>query len=364
VTDGYGKEPAPTAPSPDEDDARRLRRERRLAHNRRVHRRRRRRRLLVATAATLATLLILGAAWFWWVVGGLDRMPDSVGQAGATAPGTTILLVASDPTRSAPGRSHRTGWRDDLLRSDLVMVLHLTADHSSLYGISIPADAVVDIPGLGPGTLSDAATAGGSRLVARTVEQLTGVRLDRLAVLDLTAVQRVVDLLGGVVVDVPRAACGVPAGPRRFDGRAALDYVALQPCLPRKDLDRVERQQSLLRAVMRGVVDGGRLTNPVAASRILRAGAGHLALEKSFSYPAMAGTLWSMRHLSTSATTFLTVPVAAKPLASRDGSDYVLLDDRADRELWTALRDDRVGEYLALHADAAVLGSSIGSGQG
>jgi hypothetical protein len=71
-----------------------------------------------------------------------------------------------------------------------------------------------------------------------------------------------------------------------------------------------------------------------------------------------------MRHLSTSATTFLTVPVAAKPLASRDGSDYVLLDDRIDRELWTALRDDRVGEYLALHADAAVLGSSIGSGQG
>jgi LCP family protein required for cell wall assembly len=364
VADADDEDPAGTAPTPDEDEARRLRHERRLAHNRRVHRRRRRRRLLVAAAVTLATALILGAAWFWWVLGGLDRMPDSVGQAGAAAPGTTILLVASDPTHPSPGHSARVGWRDDLTRSDLVMVLHLTGDHRRLYGISIPADAVVDIPGLGPGTLSDAATAGGSRLVARTVEQSTGVRLDRMAVLDLDGVREVVDLLGGVVVDVPRAACGVPAGPRRLDGQAALDYIALKPCLPRKDLDRVERQQSLLRALMRGVVDGGRLTNPVAASRVLRAGAGHLALEKGFSYPAMGRTLWSMRHLSTGATTFLTVPVAAKPLARQDGSDYVLLDEQADRDLWTALRQDRLAEYLALHGDAAVLGGAGASGQG
>jgi LCP family protein required for cell wall assembly len=301
-------------------------------------------------------VLALGGAWFWWTFGGLDRMPDSVGQAGAVAPGTTILLVGSDPGLSAPGRSHRTGWRDDLVRSDLVMVLHLTADHRALYVLSIPADSVVDIPGLGPGTLSDAATSGGSRLVARTVEQLTGVRLDRLAVIDLDALAEMVDLLGGVVVDVPRQACGLPAGPRRLAGQAALDYIALQPCLPRKDLDRVERQQSLLRALMRGAVDGGKVTQPLAMSRMLRAGARHLALEKGFSYPSMLGTLWSMRHLRTSDTTFLTVPVAAKPLATQHGSDYVLLDEQADRQLWTALREDRLAEYLALHGDAAVLG--------
>jgi len=361
VTDADTEDPAGDPPSAEDAEdatdaeARRLRRERRLAHNRRVHRRRRRRRILVATAIGVVLVLVLGAGWFWWTFGGLERTPDSVGQAGAAAPGTTILLVGSDPGRSAPGRSHRIGWRDDLVRSDLVMLVHLTRDHRALYVISIPADSVVDIPGLGPGTLSDAATSGGSRLVARTVEQLTGVRLDRLAVLDLDAVREMADLLGGVVVDVPRQACGLPAGPRRLDGQAALDYIALQPCLPRKDLDRVERQQSLLRALMRSVVDGGKITQPFAVSRLLRAGARHLALEKSFSYPAMVGTLWSMRHLRSSSTTFLTVPVAAKPLATQNGSDYVLLDEQADRKLWTALRRDQLAEYLALHGDAGVL---------
>jgi LCP family protein required for cell wall assembly len=355
VTDADNEDAVDDAPPPGDAEARRLRHERRLEHNRRVHRRRRRRRILVATATAAALVLVLGGAWFWWTFGGLDRMPDSVGQAGAVAPGTTILLVGSDPGLSAPGRSHRAGWRDDLVRSDLVTLLHLTADHRALYVISLPADGVVDIPGLGPGTLSDAATSGGSRLVARTVEQLTGVRLDRLAVIDLDAIAEMVDLLGGVVVDVPRQACGLPTGPRHLDGRAALAYVALQPCLPRKDLDRVQRQQSLLRALMRAAVDGGKVTQPLTMSRVLRAGARHLALEKGFSYPSMLGTLWSMRHLRTSDTTFLTVPVAAKPLPTRNGSDYVLLDEQADRQLWTALRRDRLAEYVALHSDAAVL---------
>jgi hypothetical protein len=63
-----------------------------------------------------------------------------------------------------------------------------------------------------------------------------------------------------------------------------------------------------------------------------------------------------MRHLRTGNTTFLTVPVAADPLASRGGTDYVMLDDQRDAELWAALRQDRLAEYLALHDDAQVLG--------
>jgi hypothetical protein len=107
---------------------------------------------------------------------------------------------------------------------------------------------------------------------------------------------------------------------------------------------------------MHTAVDGGRLTQPLAVNRMLRATAGHLALEDDFSYPSMLSLLWSMRHLRASNTTFLTVPVAAKPLATQDGNDYVLLDERRDQELWAALRQDRLAEYLALHDDAAVLG--------
>jgi hypothetical protein len=63
-----------------------------------------------------------------------------------------------------------------------------------------------------------------------------------------------------------------------------------------------------------------------------------------------------MRRVRTGNTTFVTVPVAEKPLASQDGTDYVLLDEARDKELWTALRTDQIGQYLALNTDAAVLG--------
>ena len=345
--------------SPEEAEARRQRRrERRELHRRKVRRRRRRKRIAIISGVTFATLLVLGVLWFWWTFGGLERLPDSVGQTGAAAPGTTILLVGSDPGAAEPPRSSAAGWHEDLDRADLVMLLHLTRDHRAMFVISIPGDAVLDIPGVGPGKLADAASAGGPRLVARTVEETTGLRLDRMAVLDLNAFREIADTLDGVVIDVPRATCDLPAGARRFDGQAALDYIALQPCMERKDLDRVERQQSLVRGLMRSAVDGGTLTHPFAVSRMLRATASHLALEDDFSYPSMVSLLWSMRHLRTTNTTFLTVPVAAQPLASQGGTDYVLLDEQRDEELWTALREDRLAEYLALHTDAAVLGRS------
>lgn len=361
MTEGEGEGGADEAwleRSPEEVEERRRRvHERREAHRRKVHRQRRRRRITIAAGISLATLLVLGVVWFWWTFGGLQRMPSSVGQSGADGAGTTILLIGSDPGASGPSRSTKIGWRNDLVRGDLVMLLHLTSDHRALYVISIPSDGVVDIPGVGPGKLTDAATAGGPRLVARTVEELTGTRMDRFAVLDLDAFREIADVLGGVTVNVPRAVCDLPAGPRRFDGQGALDYIALQPCMPDKDLDRVERQQSLVRALMHGAVDSGVLTHPLAVNRMLRATARHLALEDDFSYPRMLGLLWSMRHLRTSNTTFMTVPVAASPLASQAGTDYVLLDKARDDELWTALREDRLAEYVSLHADAVTPGS-------
>ena len=75
----------------------------------------------------------------------------------------------------------------------------------------------------------------------------------------------------------------------------------------------------------------------------------------SDSGPRLFATMWSMRHLRSTNTIFLTAPVAKRPLASQDGTDYVILDKPADDELWAALRADRVGEYLALHTEAEQL---------
>jgi len=341
---------------PQETEERRERRRlRREEHKKKVRRKRRTRRVAMVAGIGFALFLVLGVVWFQWTFGGLERMPAASGQAGVNTPGTTMLLIGGNPSepdaRAIPG----TTWEHDIATSDLVMLLHLTRDNRSMFVISIPADAILPIPGNGEGKLAEAYAAGGTALYARTIESYTGVALDRVAVMDMNALRVITDELDGVIVNVPREACGVTPGPRRLDGSQALLYTALAPCMPRKDLDRVERQQSLLRALMRGAVDGGKVANPFTVNSFLKATASNLTLEKGYSYPEMLGTLWSMRKLRTTNTTFLTVPVADQPHIKVNGADAIQLDPAKDSLLWDALRRDRIADYLALNSDAEVL---------
>ncbi|MCW2856451.1 MAG: msrR [Marmoricola sp.] len=342
---------------PEETEERRERREvRKENHRKKARRKLRRKRTLAISGVVLAIFLVLGTTWFFWTFGDLGRMPKVAGQAGLNTPGTTILLVGSNPSEPDAVSPPGVGWQHDFAHSDMVLLLHLTRDNRTMFVISIPRDSIVPIPGVGPGKLTDAFARGGAALYVRTIETMTGVRLDRVATMDMNSLSEITDDIGGVTVNVPDSACGVPAGAYRLDGQQALDYVTLQPCLPSKDLDRVLRQQSLLKAIMRGAVDGGKLANPFTINKILRATASHLTLEKGYGYPSMFWTLWSMRHLRSTNTTFLTIPVAANPTVSVNGINEVLLDPTKDAVLWTALRQDRLTDYLALNgADVSVL---------
>lgn len=337
------------------EEQRARRRERRELHKKKVRRKRRNRRAAKIVGVGFVTFLILSVIWFQWTFGGLERMPAAAGQTGLNTPGTTMLLVGSNPSEPDASAIPGSEWPHDMATSDLVMLLHLTRDNRSMFVISIPADSILPIPGRGTGKLGEAFAQGGSELYVRTIESYTGVALDRVAVMDMNALRVITDELDGVVIDVPREACGVPPGPRRLDGSQTLAYTALEPCLPRRDLDRVERQQSLLRALMRGAVDGGKVANPFTVNRFLKATASNLTLEKGYSYPEMLGTLWSMRNLRTANTTFLTVPVADQPNIKVDGADAIQLDPAKDGPLWDALRRDRIADYLALNSDVEVL---------
>lgn len=337
------------------EERRERRRQRHELHKKKVRRKRRNKRVAKFVGVGFGTFLILGVIWFQWTFGGLERMPAASGQAGLNTPGTTMLLIGSNPSEPDAGAIPGTKWQHDIATSDLVMLLHLTRDNASMFVISIPADAILPIPGNGTGKLGAAFATGGAELYVRTIESYTGVALDRVAVMDMNALRVITDELDGVVIDVPREACGLPPGPRRLDGSQTLAYTALEPCLPRKDLDRVERQQSLLRGLMRGAVDGGKVANPFTVNRFLKTTASNLTLEKGYSYPSMLGTLWSMRNLRTANTTFLTVPVADQPNITVDGADAIQLDPAKDGLLWDALRRDRIADYLALNQDVEVL---------
>ncbi|MET3962269.1 LCP family protein required for cell wall assembly [Marmoricola sp. OAE513] len=333
------------------------RRERREERRRKVHRRRRNKRLLKAAGVLFATFVVLFAFWFYWTFNGLERMPASAGQAGLDTPGTNILLVGVNPEEPDEQKIPGRGWPQAFAASDMVMVLHLTRDNDAMYVFSIPGDSLLPIPADGAqpavqGKLEDAFRRGGQELYVKTVEQFTGAQMDRVAVLNLNALRDITDDVGGVIMDVPVAACNIPAGPRRFNGAQSLQYVALQKCFGGSDLDRVQRQQGLLRALMRGAIDNGSAANPFTISKLLKATASNLTLEKDFSYLSMFGQTFSMRGLRSSSTAFITVPYAEDPFAG--GADTITLDPDKDAELWDAMRRDRVGEYLNLNKDVTV----------
>lgn len=366
AADGLPPAPAPVPLINDDDlswvdrpeeteEQRERRRIRRENHDKKVRRKRTRKRVLQVMAVLLGMFLILGTTWFLWTFGDLKRMPDVAGQAGLNTPGTTILLVGSNPSEPDALTPPGEGWQHDLQHSDMVLLLHLSRDNRSMFVISIPRDSIVPIPGSAPGKLTDAYARGGAPLYVRTIETMTGVRLDHVATMDLNSVREVIDDIGGVTVNVPDNACGISTGTRRLDGQQGLEYMSLQPCLPGKDVERVQRQQSLMKAVMRDAVDGGRLGNPFTVNKVLKATAGRLTLEHDYGYLKMFGTVWSMRHLRSSNTTFLTIPVAANPLVTVGGVDAVRLDPAKDEVFWTALRQDRLADYLSLHSGAATV---------
>ncbi|MDQ3871225.1 MAG: LCP family protein [Chloroflexota bacterium] len=106
----------------------------------------------------------------------------------------------------------------------------------------------------------------GFRAVAGAIEELTRLKLDGMIVADLNGFVKLIDALGGVQINVPKAVRDpayptedgkrfiriyIPAGPQRMDGTRALQYVRSRH--QDTDYHRMRRQQLLLVAVRRQI---------------------------------------------------------------------------------------------------------------
>src|SRR5690606_11587247 len=112
-----------------------------------------------------------------------------------------ILLAGSDARtdgRGTTGAGKGDAWKRGGQRSDTIMILHITGDRKSAYLISVPRDSWVNIPGRGMNKINAAYSFGGPPLYIQTIEELTGLRMDHLAVIDWTGFQALTDALGGV----------------------------------------------------------------------------------------------------------------------------------------------------------------------
>jgi len=267
-----------------------------------------------------------------------------------------VLVLGSDSRISAGDPSD---WVAGAQRTDAIMLVHLPADASAAWVMSIPRDSWVPIPGHGSAKINAAFSYGGPTLLIQTVEELTQVRIDHFAVADFESFQQVTDALGGVPLTLAddlndrKGGLLLPAGDRVINGDQALIWVRERYSLRRGDFDRVQRQQAWMRAILTKVRDEGVLSNPVRSVRFLDTVTKSLAIDDGVSLGVMQDMVGRIKDLGSGDLDFLTVPVQGTGRSPDGRQSIVVLNRPAFDALMVAVANDTVGEYLA-QDDAAV----------
>ncbi|MFD5147818.1 LCP family protein [Streptomyces sp. NPDC058401] len=327
---------------------------------------RKRRRLLRWIGAGTGLLAVVGAGTGWWIYSKLDgniaedtsaaaelRRYDKERPVHLAGGAQNILLIGSD-SRTGPGNA-RYGQDQGTQRSDTTILLHLPADRKSATAVSIPRDLMAEVPAClkpdGSRTTEQFAQFnwayewGGTACTIRTVEAMTGIRVDHHMVLDFSGFKKMVDAIGGVEVclrrpvDDTEAKLKLPAGRQTLQGEQALGFVRARHSLGNgSDTERMERQQAFLGSLVKKVQSNGVLLNPARLYPLLDAATSSVTTDPGLaSLRGLYELVRGVRDIPTDQIKFLTVP--RRPYAANRNRDELRQPDAS--QLFQRLRADQ-----------------------
>lgn len=206
---------------------------------------------------------------------GTDARPTTTKEPGA-APSEECFEQQSN------GEAPHGGCSQGQFRADTLMLVR--AGGGKFRKLSIPRDALAEVPGFAPQKINGAYSFGGARLQIQTVEQFLGVEIDHVVIINFEGFEDFIDAIGGVEIDVPQKLCAdisggagggqggitlrLGKGENTLNGQKALAYARIRkpsPCPGSgrsafssgyDDLDRVQAQQDVINGIK------GRLTSP------------------------------------------------------------------------------------------------------
>jgi LCP family protein required for cell wall assembly len=244
----------------------------------RPKKRRRGRRL----AGILAVLLILAVAWpaglALWANSKLQHVNALT--AGGINSGRTYLVAGSDK-RGTGGINDPTSGA----RADSLILVHV-APNSQAYLISLPRDTYAQVPGYGGQKINSAYSYGGPSLLVQTVQDLTGLHVDRYVEVGFGSVTELVDAVGGVNLCMDRSVSdrdsklNWEAGCHDVDGAGALAFSRMRKADPMGDIGRGDRQRQVLAAVIKKAIDPSLLWNPIRQIQLVNAGTDALTVDQ------------------------------------------------------------------------------------
>src|SRR5829696_436978 len=234
-------------------------------------------------------------------------------------------------------------------RSDVLMVMHLSADRKSAYMISFPRDMYVPIPGQGKNKINAAFAFGGPPLTVRTVEGLVKTRMDHVALIDFEGFINLTEELGGVTVynKYPSVSWGYkfPVGNVTLRGEEALAYVRERKQLPHGDLDRAQRQRVVLQAILTKGLAKETLSNPLKFVSFVRGVSRYVTVDDQLTEFELRKTALSIR-LKPSDIRSVQAPISAFGTSPTKQS-IDIVDQKKLKELANALQADQMDKYVA-----------------
>ena len=169
---------------------------------------------------------------------------------------SNFLLIGTDTRTTDPN------WKPN---TDVIMILFLDTANQRAAILSLPRDLVVAIPGHQAFRINSAyhygwekqGVEGGVNVLKQILRDEFGIRIDHWALIDFNGLNKIVDTLGGIQVQVPCAlsdtideqAFTIPAGDVDMDYLTTKRYV--QSRYTTSDTSRNFRQQRVVWAMMK-----------------------------------------------------------------------------------------------------------------
>lgn len=149
----------------------------------------------------------------------------------------------------AVGSDERPGL--DGARGDALHVIGLNPSQGRATILNIPRDTWVDVPGHGQMRVNEAYDLGGAELQAETLRRLTGAPISFVVTTTFVGLERMVDDLGGLDVEVPyfmddqNSGAAFQQGVQHMTGRQVLAF-SRNRRIPDGDLARTGHQGQVL----------------------------------------------------------------------------------------------------------------------
>ncbi|MGX1133123.1 LCP family protein required for cell wall assembly [Streptomyces glaucescens] len=323
-----------------------------------------RRKGLMITAWTAAGIVVLGGTgvgYVYFKLNGNLKSVDIDQALGTDRPekadnGSQNILVLGSDTRSGSNKELGGGADDGTARSDTAMIVHVYEGHRKASVVSVPRDTLIDRPactdtdgGSHPAAsgvmFNSAYSTGGAACAVKTVESLTGIRMDHYLEVDFSGFQELIDELGGVEVTTtqdiedPDSHLDLTAGTHRLTGEQALGLVRTRHGVgDGSDLGRIQLQQAFLKALLDQVKDIDLFGNPKRLYDLADTATDTVTTDSDLgSVNALLSFANGLKGIGASDMTMITMPVVYDPA----DPNRVLLEEAKAQQVWTALRNDR-----------------------